>query len=487
MKNIFRNFPIHCQLIIPALIFFLYVHNYDSTSFASTLRSYAISFAVSLFLFLVLFFLLRKDKHKAGVVTTSLMLILFSYGVIYEVAEKLFYRGLWPFDEIHRYLVTGIVLLIAALCYFLFRTKRTFKSLTLSLNIFVIVLFIINTAQLASAATHRKNEIADIEKKQSLAHDSLPDIYYIILDGYANDSVLASFYNYSPNTLTTFLSENDFYIASESRTNYISTKPSLSSSLNYNYLDTLYSWGVEPGNEISRNKVSERLKEKGYKVVHIRSGYAVTRENYLADTIIALNNLGEFERTMLKYTIFRLDDLLGYVRHLTLKEQLGAIYSAIKVKGPKFTFLHIVSPHPPYTCDEDGNFKTSPRIVNVWWEPKKDYIMQLKYINCEVIKFISEIFKNSNKKPIIIIQADHGPWMQSSSLADISEARSRILNSYFIPFEWKSRLYKSITPVNSFRIIFNGLFNDSLPIIKDIPLDSITVKNNMNSNLLETE
>lgn len=135
-------------------------------------------------------------------------------------------------------------------------------------------------------------------------------------------------------------------------------------------------------------------------------------------------------------------------------------------------------------CDENGNFKSSPRIINTWWEPKEYYLTQLKFINKEIIKFISEIFKQSKIKPVIIIQSDHGPWIQSNSFQDIYNTRSMILNAYNIPYNWKNKLYPTISPVNSFRFIFNELFNDSIPLLKDIPLDSMNVKNNMNSNLL---
>ncbi|HEY4798667.1 MAG TPA: sulfatase-like hydrolase/transferase, partial [Bacteroidia bacterium] len=168
----------------------------------------------------------------------------------------------------------------------------------------------------------------------------------------------------------------------------------------------------------------------------------------------------------------------------TLKEQLTVIYDVFNVKGPKYVFLHIVSPHPPYMCDENGNFKSSPRVSNVWWEPKKDYLIQLKFINKETIKFINEIFKQSKKEPVIIVQSDHGPFIQSKNFKEIYDARSMILNSYYIPYSGKEKLYPTITPVNSFRLVFNGIFKDSLPLLKDIPLDSNIMKKNMNSNLL---
>lgn len=485
MIRIFKNIPFHSFLIVPALIFYLYVQNYLSATFHSTLRSYGIAFVLSLIIFLISYFAFSKNKHKAAVVTTSLMLFLFFYGFIYQVCERIYYRGWWPFSEIHRYLLILFFILFLLLSYFLFRTKRTFFTFTYALNIFVLIFFAINLSRLFVAILKSESSAVEISQERKKASDTLPDIYYIILDAYANDSVLSNIYHYPDNSLTDFLSKNDFYVAKNSRTNYISTIPSLSSSLNYSYLDSL--GNTENKNVIYSSKVSAYLKNKNYRIVHIRSGYSVSREDFYADKVITLDNLSEFERALLRLSIFRLDDLLGYTRYLSLKEQLSVMYNALDETGPKYVFLHIVSPHPPYVCDEEGNFKTSKRVVNVWWEPKEDYLKQLKYINKETIKFVAEILKRSKIKPVIIVQSDHGPFIQSSSKKNIYDTRSMILNAYYIPFDWKKKPYSFITPVNSFRLVFNGVFKDSIPMIKDVPLDSASVINNMNSNLILKE
>ena len=45
--------------------------------------------------------------------------------------------------------------------------------------------------------------------------------------------------------------------------------------------------------------------------------------------------------------------------------------------------------------------------------------------------------------------------------------RLSILNAYYLPEEGKKLLYESITPVNTFRIIFNYLFNTEFEILND--------------------
>jgi len=358
----------------------------------------------------------------------------------------------------------------------MFKTKRRFQSLTYALNIFVSILLFINIVQLSAYVLNQKKTDNAVYPHNrtgaqfihgSSLNNTFPDIYYIILDGYANDSILSSFYNFKQNPFTGFLKINKFLVASSSRTNYIATFESLTSSLNFSYLDS-----INAEVSIVNNKVCRYLKDIGYKIVHVRSGYAVTRENDLADVILPLQNLNEFERTLMRCTIFRLDDLFGYVHYSTLKEQLKVINKVFEIQPPKFVFIHIVSPHPPYVCDENGNFKRSTRMINDWWEPKEDYIRQVKFINHSMRDFISHILASAKTQPIIIVQSDHGPWLKTNSVSNVYNARSLILNAYHIPYPWKNKLYNSITPVNSFPIIFNNLFHDSIAMLKDIPMDS---------------
>ena len=45
--------------------------------------------------------------------------------------------------------------------------------------------------------------------------------------------------------------------------------------------------------------------------------------------------------------------------------------------------------------------------------------------------------------------------------------RMSILNAYYVNAETKTSLYATITPVNSFRIIFNHYFGYNLPLLED--------------------
>lgn len=45
--------------------------------------------------------------------------------------------------------------------------------------------------------------------------------------------------------------------------------------------------------------------------------------------------------------------------------------------------------------------------------------------------------------------------------------RTSILNAYYLPYGGDKTLYDSITPVNTFKIIFNTYFNTNLELVKD--------------------
>lgn len=467
MKNIIRHQPLHAFLIGSSIIFFLFAHNYDHVYLYGIWRSIIIVLLLSSLCFLAGWILFRKNPLKAGVFTTFILLVFFSYGNLYERIELLYYKGLWPLGNIHRYMIMLYLTIIGMGTIWIYRTKRSLLKLTKTLNAFTYTLLVFNLVIIISKATDKPLSISEDEEiNVPPAHDSFPDIYYIILDGYAHDTILSSEFGMKENPLTGFLRSSGFYIANQSRTNYPSTSTSLGSSLNMNYLDRLPS-----SSSIYKNQVSRYLKEKGYRIIHINSGYSVTRENFYADEKIYLNSLNEFERTLLKYTVFRLDDLFGFIHYNTLMEQLDKIKQIPELKGPKFCMIHIVSPHPPYVCDESGEFTPRKKAIRTWWEPREDYTSQLKYINKTIISFLSKNLLSQKKEPVIIIQSDHGPWIKDDSFEKIYEARSQILNAYKAPGKVQAKLYEQVSPVNSFRILFNGLFKDSLPLLNDIPLD----------------
>ena len=94
------------------------------------------------------------------------------------------------------------------------------------------------------------------------------------------------------------------------------------------------------------------------------------------------------------------------------------------------------------------------------------YKRQLIFINKKVQEMIDRIIINSPDPPIIILQSDHGPLSQLG-LESIYKERMSILNAYYLPNNGQKLLYDNITPVNTFRIIFNYYFGANLKLLID--------------------
>jgi hypothetical protein len=74
---------------------------------------------------------------------------------------------------------------------------------------------------------------------------------------------------------------------------------------------------------------------------------------------------------------------------------------------------------------------------------------------------VDTILAESDVPPIIIIQGDHGPWLQPK------EKRMRILAAMYFPGH-QDKLYPTITPVNIFRLVFNLYFGGKYEQLEDV-------------------
>lgn len=335
--------------------------------------------------------------------------------------------------------------------------------------------------------------------QQSVIHlhgEQKPDIYYIIVDGYAGMEILGDLYVYDNTPFLEFLRQRGFYVADRAHSNYIQTTVSLASSLNLDYLTELPSNSSNRGlvwNSIQYNTVRATLEHHGYQTISLASGYQYTefKDAHLYLTHSDIPEINLFEAALLvtspaRILIDDLDLLTGLLptrrtqqdRILYAFEQLMHLPS---VSGPKFVFAHIIAPHPPFVFDQDGQ-RLNPDQMFLLVDGDRfsgsveDYITgytnQLVYVNELLMQTLETILEDSETPPIILLQADHGPGallsFQSLGETCIWE-RASILSAYYMPETDYAAfaLYESITPVNSFRIVFDTYFGTELGLLED--------------------
>ena len=308
-----------------------------------------------------------------------------------------------------------------------------------------------------------------------------PDIYYIILDGYGRSDVLKNEYGYDNSEFLDTLRGLGFYVADCSQSNYAQTQISLSSSLNFNYLDKLGTF--IPGSDdrgrllalVKQSVVRRSLEAAGYKTVAFATGFNWTQwdnANYYLAPQSKFGQLNEFEGLLMETTFARLIrdySLLGKQdsgSNLYRERTLFALDKLDKlsyIKEPKFVFVHLVIPHPPYVFGPTGGPVAASEEGTTKSNNEADhYRDQAIYISSRMQEIVPKIIANSARPPIIIIQGDHGPTVASSP-----QSRMKNLSVYYLPGV-DAKLYPTITPVNSFRVVFNSYFGQNLPLLEDV-------------------
>jgi hypothetical protein len=364
------------------------------------------------------------------------------------------------------------------------------KNVTIYLNLVFLILCCYKGYQVYRIESHRflESPIPSLGQVTStIETTTLPDIYYIITDGYSRQDTLWEIFQYDNSPFIKLLSSKGFYVAEQNNCNYMQTVQSITSSLNLNYLNSNSISTVRRSefiDLISNNEARLFLESLGYRTVTFSSYYYYTDINnsddyyslpkhgapYYPATQVIGGSIGALlmKFRLLPWQDYRYQDHQKRV-YFTL-EELGTISSS---PGPKFVFAHIVAPHPAYIFNSDGPVtpdKTYNYLSGSQEENIKNYPNQLVYLNRLLENMIDTIMKNSAFAPIIIIQADHGSnvYFDLSSIERTCiRERAAILNAYFFPDQDYSSMYPTITPVNSFRLIFNKYFGAQFDILDD--------------------
>ncbi len=477
---------IHPLLFAAWPIIFLFSHNRsESIGFQQVLLPLGVSLAVSL-IFWGLLNLAYRNAPKSALVVSLMVLLFFSFGHFHAALGGRTVAGLRIWQYRYLFGASGAILLAAVL--WTVRTRGKLRQLTAVLNLVSVALVAISLFNLSMYSIRRgpwqqfPEEAAGGGLPGEFRED-YPDIYYIILDAYAHDRSFREEYDYDNREFTGFLQEQGFYLAERSFSNYAFTAPSLASSLNFEYLDhQRYRTGnqrdifAELSYLIENNNTVRFLKSRGYRFVHFDSGYSCNERNRHADLQLRYGYANEFLVVLGQSTMLR-----PWRRGLNLladdhRRRILGIFSGVsdvhrRVPGPKFVFAHLPCPRGPFVFgpageEVDFDHSSEPRERRL-----QAYVDQVKFVNSRVRDMLQVLLSSPERLPVIVIQADHGLGVTRENSGRDSDRylRSRmwILNAYFLPGDGSPALYPSVSPVNTFRIIFNRYFGTDYPLLPD--------------------
>jgi len=495
-----RGLPLHPFLFAAYAVLFPLSNNLTEIKPAIGLRALLVSLLVALVL-LLLARLASGNWERGALLATWGLVLFFSYGHIHILLSQYTLQGIW-FTR-HRILMVLWGLLFLGGLLLALKKDSLAQQWTPALNLVLLALAMVPAYQIGAysysqyrqAANHNRNLLAALQadgihsiasQLQPPAKADLPDIYYIIMDSYSRADILQAKYGYDNQPFLDFLQNKGFYIPQCARSNFPKTALSLSTSLN---MDNLQNFGKEliaanqPHDDFGiyarYSTVRQTLHELGYQVIAFKTGFSMIDfsdadiyyypPNQLDEASLLFPGINSFEGMLVETSLLtpfqaQIDAYSlkathnKWTDHFNLRQ-----YSFEKLKdvpalaGPKFVFAHLMATHPPFVMDAQGNFHIYPAELEA--DIRDGYINSIEFANARLEALIEQILARPGPQPVIIIQGDHG-------FGD-SGAGVQILNAYYLPDGGAARLYPTITPVNTFRVVFDQYFGATLGLLPD--------------------
>lgn len=488
-----RGFPPVLHPFVFALFPLLAIFIHNARIFAIPFRELVVPLGLSLVFAVILYLLFRvilRNDAKSGILVTVTLFWFFSFGHLAETLRQ------WNVPILNESLFFATLILLAIAFILVIRSRRDFSGATRFLNIASITLVLINLIQGGQILLRVRHVPMDAPAVSAKKDRPLPDIYYIVLDGYGRADVLSEIYKLDNSDFIDYLRQKGFYVASRSCSNYCQTYLSLASALNMSYLDGLVSLvGARSSDRapliqmIRDSQVRRLLEAQGYSMIAFQSGYFGT-EIRDADRYVHMEkSITEFESVLFNTTPLPLffDLIPGLSLYDSHRNRILNTFHALSSlkydKAPHFVFAHIMAPHPPFVFGRKGE-KIEPSSPFSIRDAShlhgndtaavqayiKGYGDQLTFINRKVRETVDAILSSAPEPPVIILQGDHGPKALTSwddPDATYKKEVLSILNAVYLPGRDRNDLYPEITPVNTFIVVMNRILGTGIKLLKD--------------------
>lgn len=367
-----RSYLIHPILFAVFPILYLASENLGQVIWHEVIRTpILISLAATLLLYLACWATIR-NAINAGILTSLFLVMFYSYGHFHSLLNQIVTSSDSGVTEKLNHTLTfpACATLFFILAWFVGKSKRDLNAAARSFTVAGLVLVFF------SASGILKREMKNAGLKERLITEAgcsktvpqsgsnteganYPDIYYLILDSYTNNTNLKADYHFDNFEFTSYLEAQGFYIADQSRSNYATTSLSISSSLNMDYVnDLVRPLGVDSAdhtflfNQIRNNQIQKFLNSKGYSIIQLVTPLSILTNNPCVDRNIRSVYTNEFLLHLIKMSALSpFVTVLNIVRDDFRRGILNGfeeLKKAPSMPGPKFVFAHFITPHPPF-------------------------------------------------------------------------------------------------------------------------------------------
>ncbi len=488
MIHFLRKQPWYLLLLPVFFVTHGFAENFGFVNFSDVLVLAGTYIAAAIVLF-ILFLPVFKNRIKSALAVSFLMAFFLFFGAVQD-----FFKAHIPVLNKYSVLLLLFIIVFVTLVWYLKKAKNEFSKLNLFLNSLFFIYIIIDLCSLIyknfNSPVNKLSAYSFAKKNNYQICDNCPkpDIYFLVFDEYASTVSLKNHFNYDNSSLDTFLIENGFHIQPKSTSNYDITPFSIASMLNMSYLKGITNGEVSIEdyarcNELIRkNEVINFLSTQGYDIVNysifdLAGSPSLTTQNLLplkTKLITDATLLNRAQKDLLwNFTVGRFkikwfsQKLIYANKHTNeMFARLVENASSVSNKTPKFFYAHFFLPHLPYYYRQDGNLKNETVLLkewNKWITPS--YLEYVTYTNTKIKELISVIKQNTKGEAVIIFMGDHG-FRKPTNDGDRTHYFENQDAVYF-PSKDYHLFYDSASAVNQFRIIFNSLFHQNFPILKD--------------------
>lgn len=479
-----RPWPFHPLLFAAYFVLFLYSVNLDEVELGDVLPVLAVVVGGTAVM-LIVAAVLVGDARRAALVLTAAVVAFLAYG---HAARLLQPMRIGP--TVH---VLGWLTIIALAVIVAWRGRRFLGTVTRALNVASLALVLVPLISIVPYDVGRlvSGEAPTPAPTQVVVSpsDSGPDIYWFVFDRYPSATSARLAYGIE-NPIFDELRTRGFYIADASHANYQRTSASLLSTFSAEFLNGRGHADIfgptdrsAAFSRVQNSNVARFLKTRGYFYVHVGSDFSGTRSSVLADVNHAFDNRTDFDAAFVDSTalpgILRRTGLSGprwARRYAWTTWEVNLLANLPPYPSPKFVFGHLLLPHTPYIFTADGRFVTDE--ANRDRPRTKQFTEQLAFTNDRMLAIIDDLLAvPADQRPVIIVQADEGPYPSyledetrhdwTTATLEEREIKFGILNAWYVPGGRDIGLYPEISPVNTFRLLFNAYFDTNLPILPD--------------------
>ncbi len=486
--NTLRKYPWYLLLLPLFFVLHGYAENFGFINF-SDIAILAVVYIVVAILLYLLFFLFFKNRARSALASFYILVFYFFFGAIQD-----FFKIHLNFLNKYSILLPVFIIAFILLIVYLKTTRSSFLKLTLFFNFLFLTFVLVDSGtivlkkinppadKLSAYSFEKNNDFSNCVECEK------PDIFFLLFDEYASSVSLQKHFNYDNRLLDTFLINQGFHIQKESKSNYNFTPFSMASMLNMSYLA-----GINPSaisiedyarcNElIKNNAVISFLSIQGYEIINYSIFDLAGNPSLVSQNILPLKTKLITDRTLFgrmrkdlgwmlftgKFKIKWLSDKLFYDNMRNNETILSKLEqsSLAQAKTPRFFYGHLFMPHPPFYFDGKGNMQKSDVVYKVSKDINTEaYLEYVTYTNTRLKKLITAIKQNTKGRAVIIFMGDHG-FRKPTIDKDTSHFFEN-QNAVYFPGNYYRLFNNHITGVNQFRVIFNALFQQEFPLLKD--------------------